>query len=152
MSTQPSSTLWANWVLILSVVIMGLGFGFAIMFPLFLPQVIEPFFTELSGMTWADLTIGQILFHNLLAGVIGGVLMGWGLLLALLSLRLRKAPEDWIWTTITISVLVWYLVDTTASIFAGSTLNVLLNSGLLIATLPPILAQRESVMNGFKQL
>jgi hypothetical protein len=134
------------------MLIMFIGIGFAFVFPFLLPQVIELFFIELSGMTWVDLTLGQVRFHNLLSGVIGGVLIGWGTLLGFLSARLRKNPEDWIWTILTLSVVIWYLVDTTASILAGSTLNVLLNSSLFAAALPPILAERKKVVKGFQQL
>jgi hypothetical protein len=136
----------------LSVIVMVAGLCFAIIFPYFIPEAIEPFYTELTGGVFADLTQAQISFHNLLSAVIGGTLFGWGLMIGLLSFRLLRAPDDWIWAVIAISVLAWYCLDTLGSFLAGSSLNILLNTAILILALPPIIANRQVVVNGFRSL
>ncbi|OLS29824.1 MAG: hypothetical protein ThorAB25_13970 [Candidatus Thorarchaeota archaeon AB_25] len=117
-----------------------------------MPQAIEPFFTEITGGAFADLTQAEVTFHNLLSAVIGGTLFGWGLMIGLMSYRLMKVPEDWIWSVITISVLAWYVLDTLGSLLASSSLNILLNTTILILALPPIIANRKAVVNGFRDL
>lgn len=136
----------------LSVVVMIAGLCFAIVFPYFMPQAIEPFFTEITGGVLADLTQAEVTFHNLLSAVIGGTLFGWGLMIGLMSYRLMKVPEDWIWSVITISVIAWYILDTLGSLLASSSLNILLNTSILILALPPIIANRQAVVSGLKHL
>jgi hypothetical protein len=139
-------------MMFLSVVVMIAGLCFAIVFPYFMPQAIEPFFTEITGGVFADLTQAEVTFHNLLSAVIGGTLFGWGLMIGLMSYRLMKVPEDWIWSIVTISVLAWYVLDTLGSLLASSSLNILLNTTILILALPPIIANRKAVVNGFRNL
>ncbi|MHA2373803.1 MAG: hypothetical protein ACXAEB_12350 [Candidatus Thorarchaeota archaeon] len=138
-------------MLFLSVIVMIAGLCFALVFPYFIPQAIEPFFAEITGGTFADLTQAEIRFHNLLSAVIGGTLFGWGLMIGLLSYRLMRTPEDWIWSVITISVLAWYVLDTLGSLLAGSSLNILLNTSILILALPPIIANRQTIVNSLLQ-
>ena len=128
------------------------GLCFAIVFPYFMPQAIEPFFTEITGGVFADLTQAEISFHNLLSAVIGGTLFGWGLMIGLLSYRLMKVSEDWIWSVIAISVIAWYVLDTFGSLLANSLLNILLNTSILILALPPIIANRKAIVNGIRNL
>lgn len=139
-------------MLFLSGIIMIAGLCFAIVFPYFLPQAIEPFFTEITGGTFGDLTLAEISFHNLLSAVIGGTLFGWGLMLALLSYRLTRVSENWIWSVISISVLAWYILDTLGSALVGSTLNILLNTTILVLAIPPLLVNRQAVVKGFREL
>jgi hypothetical protein len=137
-------------MLTVSGIVMIAGLCFAIIFPYFLPQAIEPFFTEITGGTFTDLTQPEIGFHNLLSAVIGGTMFGWGLMIAMLSFRLMKVQEDWIWSVIATSVVAWYLLDTLGSALVGSSLNILLNTTILILALPPLIANRQAVVSGFK--
>ena len=145
-------SVWTKWMVFLSIVIMIAGLCFAIVFPYFIPQAIEPFFTELTGGTFGDLTPAEVGFHNLLSAVIGGTLFGWGLMIALLSFRLTKVSDNWIWSVIAISVFAWYILDTLGSALVGSTLNILLNTTILILALPPLIVNREAVVKGFGDL
>ena len=142
--------MWKKWMVMLSGIVMIAGLCFAIIFPYFIPQAIEPFFTEITGGTFADLTRAEISFHNLLSAVIGGTMFGWGLMIGLMSYRLMKKSEDWIWSVITLCVVAWYLLDTLGSLLAGSSLNILLNTSILILALPPIIANRQAVVRGFR--
>jgi hypothetical protein len=139
-------------MLFMSGVVIAAGLCYAIIFPYFLPQAVEPFFTEITGEMFADLTQAQITFHNLLCAVIGGILFGWGLMMGLLSYRLLKAPEDWIWSVITVSVFSWYILDTVMSLVASSSLNIILNTSLLLLALPALIAKRQAIINGFRNL
>ena len=131
---------------------MVAGFCFAFIFPYFMPQVLEQFFMELTGYGFDSLTAAEIRFHNLLSGVIGGTMLGWGLLLQLLSYRLIEHPTDWIWSAVALSVVAWYLCDTAATILAGSSLNVLLNTSILLLALPPLIVNRRNIARGIRDL
>ena len=135
-----------------AIIVILAGLCFAIIFPYFIPQALEPFFTEITGTDLNSLTQNEIVFHNLLSGVIGGTMFGWGLMIAMMSYRLMKVHDDWIWSVIATSVIAWYLLDTLGSALVGSSLNILLNTSILILALPPLIANRQAVVNGFKKL
>ena len=146
------SSFWSKWMIGLSLLVALMGICFAIVFPYFMPQVLEPFFTEITGMPLSAITESEVRFHNLLSAVMGGAMFGWGLLPALLGYRLLKKPEDCLWSAVTLSVVGWYCLDTLASVLAGSMLNVILNTSILLLAAPPILASRRAVISGFKKL
>ena len=99
-----------------------------------------------------EITPAEIRFHNLLTGVIGGLMFGWGLMLLVLGSRLVKQPEAWIWTAVAVSLIAWYVSDTLASIIMGSSLNVMLNTAILLLAAPPVIATRGSIVEGLKTL
>jgi len=132
------------------MIVILAGLCFAIIFPYFIPQALEPFFTKITGTDLSTLTQSEIVFHNLLSGVIGGTMFGWGIMIALLSYKLLKTPSDWIWSVVALSLAAWYILDTLASALAGSTLNVLLNTGILILALPPLIAMRSAIVRGLR--
>ena len=146
------SSFWSKWMIGLSFLVMLMGICFAIVFPYFMPQALEPFFTEITGMPLSAISESEIRFHNLLSAVMGGTMFGWGLLLVFLGYRLLKKPEDWIWSAVALSIVGWYCLDTLASILAGSMLNVILNTSILLLAAPPIIASRKVVISGFKKL
>jgi energy-converting hydrogenase Eha subunit G len=139
-------------MVLLSVIVTIGGLCFAFVFPFFIPGVLEAFFFELTGTGFETLAPGEVDFHNLLSGVIGGTMCGWGLLLALLSKRLMRRQEDWIWAAVALSVLGWFLVDGIASALARSTMNLLLNSAILLAALPPLVVNRRRIASGLREL
>jgi len=134
-----------------AIIVILAGLCFAIIFPYFIPQALEPFFTEITGTDLSTLTQSEVAFHNLLSGVIGGTMFGWGIMIALLSYKLLKTPSDWIWSVVALSLAAWYILDTLASALAGSSLNVLLNTGILILALPPLIAMRGAIVRGLRE-
>lgn len=147
---QEKSAFWTRWLFVVSIIVTLAGLCFAFVFPFLMPQVLEQFFIELTGTGFDSLTPGEIQFHNLLSGVIGGVMFGWGFLLILLSQRLIKNPENWIWSAVTVSVVGWYVVDILATILAGSILNLLLNTVIIILVLPALISKRSAIVRGFR--
>ncbi|MFQ5819912.1 MAG: hypothetical protein ACE5I5_08010 [Candidatus Heimdallarchaeota archaeon] len=146
MNELEMNSLWAKWILTFAFVVMIGGICFAFIFPYMLPNVMESFFTEITGMKLNELNPAEIRFQNLLSGVIGATMFGWGLMLAFLGYRLVQQPVAWIWTALTASLIAWYISDTLTSIMAGSSLNVLLNTTILLLAAPPLIANRRHIV------
>ena len=146
------NSIWTKWVLAFSLIVMIGGICFAFVFPYMLPHLLKSFFTEITNMWLTDLTSAEIRFHNLLYGVIGGVMFSGGLMRAFLWYRPVKQPETWIWTVIAVSLVVWYVSDTLASIMAWSSLYVMLNTSILLLAAPPMLVNRRSITEGLNNL
>ncbi len=75
---------------------------------------------------------------HLLSGILGGVLVGWGLTYWILIDRLLPHQLGLLKAVITVPIVVWFVIDSAGSIAAGGWLNAVLNLGFLAAFLFPI--------------
>ncbi|MFM2421725.1 MAG: hypothetical protein RL291_255 [Pseudomonadota bacterium] len=81
---------------------------------------------------------------RLLAGILGGVLIGWGVTLVLVADRVAPSVAKPILAT---GIWSWFVVDSTASTLAGSPLNAIVNAlilGALLWTLGKFGESREA--------
>lgn len=75
--------------------------------------------------------------------VLGGVMVGWGLLMFLLSgERLITAMPD-VPRLLMVSLLAWFMVDSAGSWASGLPGNILLNVGFLVMFMPPLVLLRK---------
>ncbi len=69
---------------------------------------------------------------QLIFAISGGIMVGWGVLLWLIATRLYPREPQLARSMILVSVGIWFIVDSTASIVAGAPLNALLNTSFLL--------------------
>ena len=81
---------------------------------------------------------------RLLSAVSGGIMIGWGLLLWLVSTRLYIRDSALARTMILTSIGAWFVVDSLASIVAGAALNAGLNVTFLVIFGLPLLRASEA--------
>lgn len=79
---------------------------------------------------------GQTL--RFISGVSGGFLVGWGVLVWVLSGQLFDLAPDIVRRAVVISACCWCVIDSTGSLLAGGGLNVLFNLILLVAIIGPL--------------
>lgn len=75
---------------------------------------------------------------RLMAGICGGIMLGWGVMMWLVVTRLMPDNPALARLLITEGLLVWYVADGTASFFAGGSVNIALNTVLLALFLVPV--------------
>jgi hypothetical protein len=85
---------------------------------------------------------------RVMSGIGGGVMAGWGVMLWLVAARVY--PKDPVTGRLLIvdGIVVWFVIDSAASLAAGAPLNVLFNIGFLAIFLTPLLLpakRRETV-------
>ena len=73
--------------------------------------------------------------------VLGAVLVGWAAVLAALSRGLRRRERS-AWVVTVVSLLTWYVLDTTASLLSGFPENAALNTALALALAVPLAGMR----------
>ena len=77
-------------------------------------------------------------------GLLGGVMVGWATLMFLVvSRRLAHGDIDLV-DPLLISIVAWFVVDSTASVLAELAGNVVLNTLFLVLFVVPLLALRRS--------
>jgi F0F1-type ATP synthase assembly protein I len=80
----------------------------------------------------------------LLTSILGGILVGFGVLLWQLVDKFYQSSPKEVARVIVIGLSAWYVVDTTASIISGAPFNLVLNAGLLGMFLVPLYLSKQS--------
>jgi uncharacterized membrane-anchored protein YitT (DUF2179 family) len=88
-------------------------------------------------------------FQQFTYSVIGAMLCGWGMLIASIAGAAFAPANRWLRRSLTLSLLVWYLLDTAISLGMGVFWNAALNTAFLLALgTPLVLAGRISTRGG----
>ncbi|MGF1665090.1 MAG: hypothetical protein ACFCVC_02345 [Acidimicrobiia bacterium] len=82
---------------------------------------------------------------RLLAGITGGVLAGWGVTMWVVVRRLHSQDPGLVSAILVPGLVVWFVVDSVASVTSGGALNVVGNVGFLVMFGVPLLADRNRV-------
>lgn len=137
---QPNiSTFWTRWLLTVSVITMTLGIV------LFATSIIQQtlgslyYQVYLGTGAYDTLSPAEIDFQQFVYGVMGAVMAGWMLALALIVHIPFRRGEKWAWYTVDASVVLWFIGDSYVSIITGFSAHVLINIVLLATFSLPLL-------------
>lgn len=118
-------SFWQKWLSWANVVALGMGLIVAFAGN---SLILSPH-NELT----VDLFFGgqamnpQLLqFKNWLFGVIGGTMVGFHLLMIFLSEHAFKQQEKWAWQAMSLSTILWFVIDSGVSLYTGAWHNVVL--------------------------
>jgi hypothetical protein len=127
---------WKHWLLAWCWATMGIGALFAAAAVPALEGGVRLFYDTIYWPIDGESTYGPDV--QLTAALLGAVMIGWAIaILGLVSAAdTVGAPA---WRTLTLSIVVWYVIDSIISIALGAPVNALSNTGLLATFLAPIL-------------
>lgn len=134
--------LWLAWLWLATIGLMVFGLSMVL-----LPDLIRWAF---SWMLYAD--GGHVSNHfgesannyiRLLHGVLGSVMFGWGVMIAMILRRSLVRGEDGTVNMILLPLLAWFVPDTLFSLHTGFWQNVVLNTVFLILFVVPLLALKQ---------
>ncbi len=74
-----------------------------------------------------------------LEGIIGGVMAGWGLMLAIIAAGPFSSRDIALWWALAAGTALWFVLDTGRSIAARVWSNVAINTGLLVLIAVPLI-------------
>jgi len=81
--------------------------------------------------------------HVLLVyGVLGSVMIAWMATLWLISAGPLRHRDPWAWTTVTRTVVLWFVIDTSFSLAVGAPTHALFNVAFLLVLAPPLIRMR----------
>ena len=103
---------------------LAFGSNSALLNPL-MTQLLQPFY----GSQIPDATTLRLL--GFVYGVLGAVMLSWSLLFAVLFWHAHKQQLAWAWWAAIVSVLAWFGLDESFSLYFGVNLNALGNLLLL---------------------
>ncbi|BDS09460.1 hypothetical protein [Aureispira anguillae] len=91
-------------------------------------------------MTYHKLNAGELNFQRFVYGATGGVITSWGIFIAAIARYALKKGEPWAWNTIALTTFLWFLGDGYASVISGFPVHALMNIGVLIFIVLPLIA------------
>ncbi len=86
---------------------------------------------------------GVITYQRWVSGLLGSVWMAYGIALLFITDNSFDNRERWAWNCITVSLLVWFLVDSFISFFLGVGINAIGNSIYFVLIILPLLFTRK---------
>ena len=108
------------------------------LFDLFNRQI-DPSFWEANGVDSATEQFQQWVY-----GVWGATITGWGIILAYIARYPFSKKERWPWNSMVSGLLVWFILDTSLSVFYKVYFNAVFNTTLLVlAGLPLVFTRKE---------
>ncbi len=133
---------WQRWLFVIALVVSVFGavlafFGGTALF--------EPFDRQINPVFWGPADIGAETraFQQWNYGVVGAALASWGVLVAFLAHYPFRNKEIWAWNGLFVGLLLWFVIDTSASLKFGVYFNALFNTGLLVLLLLPLALTRR---------
>ena len=129
---------WWRWLVAVSIGVLLFG----------LSMVVAPTFTrQLFGLlvfssseaigAFGESAVSYII---LLHGVLGSVMFGWGVILLFVLVGPFRRGSREAWFTVAVSLVAWFIPDTTLSLWLGFWQNALLNTGLFLLFAVPLAA------------
>jgi hypothetical protein len=137
--SRPSS-LWINWLLAVSVGVVVFGLVLVL-----IPSLARQGFSLLVYASPERIdAFGEepVRYISLAHAVLGGVMVGWGVALFYVTKTLLARGSRIAWNLIALSVLAWFIPDTSYSLLSGYWQNALLNTVFLVLFVVPLLATR----------
>jgi len=137
-------TFWTNWLVAVAALLIAFGMALAFFnqskpFDALFNERIDPTFWGPAGPD-----PGAVRYQQWIYGVLGATVAGWGTAAALVAHYPFRRRERWARNAIALSMLVWYLADTSISLWYGVGVNVALNTAVLfLVSLPLILTWKE---------
>jgi hypothetical protein len=133
-----SFSFWQKWLLVVSILIAGLGVF--IIIGSFLggdnSQIDPEFLQRYHVITFEA-------FRLWIFAVLGATLAGWGVCLIFIAHYPFKRKELWAWNCLVAGILVWYVLDTFASLYFKVYFNAIFNTILLGLSILPLIFTRK---------
>jgi hypothetical protein len=82
-------------------------------------------------------------FQGWVYAVLGATISGWGIVLCFIAWYPFKKGERWSWYAVAVSIVFWFILDTTLSLHYGAIFNAVFNSILLILICAPLIFDRK---------
>ena len=130
--------LWIRWLIATSLFVAAFGLSMVV-----LPQIPESYFNFILFGEFAEHTRFSADAHDYIRfayAVMGSLMAGWVVSLLALIVGPFRRGERSAWITIAVSVGVWFVLDSAASVALGFWQNAVSNVGFAVLFAIPLLA------------
>ena len=137
---------WQKWLTYanIMIVVVGLLVAFAGNSIVFEPH---NYFTKEVFFGSNEFETNTLRFKNWVFGIIGGTIVGFHLLMIMISENSFKNKEKWAYKALWLGLLPWFIIDSGISIYYGAFYNVILINlvALILIGLPLVMTRKEFI-------
>ncbi|MEZ4974440.1 MAG: hypothetical protein R2820_14100 [Cyclobacteriaceae bacterium] len=141
--THKQFSFWQKWLTYANVMTVGVGLIVAFAGNSFFLEIHNSY-TRQVFFDNQPLSPEMMSFKNWLFGIIGGTIVGFHVLMIMISEFAFKHKEKWAYNALWLGLLSWFLIDSTVSYYYGAVYNiVLINLVALVLIGVPLVATRN---------
>jgi hypothetical protein len=135
-------SFWQKWLLGVGVVIAVFG---AAMTLLSATPLFDLFNRQIDPAFWGSNPVGESAkgFQQWIYGVWGATIAGWGIFVAFMARYPFRNKERWVWNCLVTGMLVWFVLDTSLSIYYKVYFNAAFNTVLWILAMLPVVFTKK---------
>ena len=135
-------SFWQRWLLVVSIIVVVFGIALALLGG---TPVFEWMNSLINQAIWGTpaLPADVSVFRQWVYAVLGATVAGWGVFIYFIIRHPFARQERWAWNCLVAVLIVWYPIDTLASLYAGVGFNALFNTGLLLLLALPLFFTRK---------
>jgi hypothetical protein len=136
-------SFWQRWLFVVGAVISVFGVLMALLSG---TQLFDLFNRQIDPAFWGTNAVDNAArgFQHWLYGVWGATVAGWGITLTFIAQYPFRKREGWAWNGLVFGLVVWFVLDTSLSMFYKVYFNVIFNTVLLfLAGLPVLVTRKE---------
>lgn len=134
---------WFKWLITVSFLTIVFGLSLILFNQSALFNVL--FNAKVNQLFWGSPAVSAetILFQQWVYSTLGAMMVGWGVMLVYVSAHPFRNKETWSSNCITLSLLLWFIADTTTSYYFHVYINIILNIIILFAFALPLIFTRK---------
>lgn len=139
---------YIKWLKTASSITMLFGLFMAVLsiIPKNSPSFIDDQINKAFFSSGVEISQSVIKFQSWNFGVGASMLVAWGYLMLILTIKGLQNKEMWAWKSFTTALILWFIIDQPISTYFNVTFNVIFNFVFLLAFLmPTILIRKEMV-------
>lgn len=137
---------WWRWLVVVAVGVILFGLSFIL-----IPAPLQALFnTVFFGTADADALYNERAanYVSFIYTILGAVMIGWMISILFTLYGAFRRGERSGWLAVTLSVTVWYLLDSTSSLVSGFTFNFILNTVFFVLFVIPLAATYRDFYRG----
>lgn len=141
--SQQISSFWIKWLIGVTFGVIAFSLGL-----IFIPDTMRETFNQLYLPSDAQTQFSDTAknFVNLVYGILGAVMIGWAIMLLSTILGGFSHGERRAWITLSVSMVIWFVLDSSFSIAMGFPENALFNLVFFILYAIPLGATYRQFM------
>jgi len=139
-----SFNFWQKWLTYANILTVGVGILVAFAGNSFIFQIHNDYTKEVF-LNSKEFNPDVLRLKNWLFGIIGGTIVGYHMLMIMISENAFKRKEPWAYKAMWIGLVSWFCIDSGISIYYRAIHNVILINlvALLLIGLPLIMTRKE---------
>ncbi len=134
---------WSEWLKITMLIVLIAGILLTLMSNIIPVNFIDKLINK-NFFHGVPPDASVIMLKNWFLGVSGAVMAGWGSSMLFVVSYPFRHKEKWAWQCIFYPVILWYVLDTSISLYFGVIFNVIINSILFLQIIAPLMFLRNS--------